>query len=652
MKRFTPLAFLFLLTLATRSVLADEVGQRKDLRRAVPADSFLVVHGSYNPERDYQRVYSERVFETICETRFIERCVESVTLQMTEDDRERALEWLEELKTAAAPIDVHALLDSKEVVYAQRMEPFEIDTFQVGEEHGRGASFLTSQHLLLVRLSSDAARDYQRGIKNILEVSERCCEGQAAIKTEKHDTITLTTMSLPEGPYCPAMARVGDVILLSSSCQFARDSLAMLTGNGNESGKPSKFDDPRLAEALRELPEAEDAVVFYDGRLQFDQLREMVDTLHRHAGDNPEVDRWVNLTTTIFDELAILDYVAAVEYTDGNRNCEQTLGKLLPHSEHRLLTEMLDGGEPFVDWHRWVPADATAYSLSPGANFHAVYEHAVRIMEEQLPELHQPLENFEKWQRQIDLHLDVDLLQAFSGECVSVTLPTERSSAMGGQDFVWAMRCHKPARIGWLIERLVDHLNQYPLIKMQGLRLADSEDLVGFQEVSAAICGLFGMQPVVGIDEGWMFVGSSAEAVQKVLLTRAGQLESIAETPAFKQFKLEVDGPVRGISFVNLAQQTRQIAKVCQQAGAVMPMVVGWANAQAGTDKKMEELVPLRVMAELLPSLGKIIGEFDFLESQLTMIQDGAQPGTWREYRVTLIRPAEMKHVILKERSD
>ena len=139
-----------------------------------------------------------------------------------------------------------------------------------------------------------------------------------------------------------------------------------------------------------------------------------------------------------------------------------------------------------------------------------------------------------------------------------------------------------------------------------------------------------------------MFVGSSAEAIQKVLLTRAGEFESIAETPAFKKFQLEVKGPVRSVHFVNVAQQTRQIAKACQQAGAIMPMVVGWANAKAGTDKKIEELVPLRVMAELLPSMGKIIAEFDFLESQLTVIQDGAQPGTWREHRVILVRPAAL----------
>ena len=68
--------------------------------------------------------------------------------------------------------------------------------------------------------------------------------------------------------------------------------------------------------------------------------------------------------------------------------------------------------------------------------------------------------------------------------------------------------------------------------------------------------------------------------------------------------------------------------------------VVGLAEAKAGTDKTdLEKTVPLLALADLLPGLGKIIGEFDFIEAQLTAVRDGEQPGTWREYRVTLVPP-------------
>jgi len=38
--------------------------QALDLRRAVPEDAYLVIHGRHNPERDYQRRYWREVWET------------------------------------------------------------------------------------------------------------------------------------------------------------------------------------------------------------------------------------------------------------------------------------------------------------------------------------------------------------------------------------------------------------------------------------------------------------------------------------------------------------------------------------------------------------------------------------------------------------
>ena len=73
----------------------------------------------------------------------------------------------------------------------------------------------------------------------------------------------------PQIPFRPTVIRSGDVLLVCSSEDLARRSLSMLKGGAGE----SKFDDPRLKEALSRLPEPEDSLVFYDGKLQFAQLR-------------------------------------------------------------------------------------------------------------------------------------------------------------------------------------------------------------------------------------------------------------------------------------------------------------------------------------------------------------------------------------------
>ena len=42
----------------------------------------------------------------------------------------------------------------------------------------------------------------------------------------------------------------------------------------------------------------------------------------------------------------------------------------------------------------------------------------------------------------------------------------------------------------------------------------------------------------------------------------------------------------------------------------------------------------------LLPSLGKIVSKFDFLEARLSVTQAGDQPGTYQRRTVTVVRPA------------
>ena len=130
------------------------------------------------------------------------------------------------------------------------------------------------------------------------------------------DTAVTTLMLPPPVPFRPTVAHRGDVLLLATSEDIARRSLAMLAGNGAE----SKFDDPRLLEALAKLPEPEDSLVFYDGRQQFAQMRGLVDFIRQVAKDEPEAQRIADLIELLFDEISIPDYEVTVGYTEGNLN--------------------------------------------------------------------------------------------------------------------------------------------------------------------------------------------------------------------------------------------------------------------------------------------------------------------------------------------
>lgn len=600
--------------LAAQVALAADRPRSLDLRRAVPADAYLAIYGKHNPERDFQREYYQEVWKTVQETQIIERALKIVTSRVPEEELEKAKSVLDELRTAAAPIDFKAILDSREVVYAQMMQ------------------VPTAQHLFLVRLSPKAASGCEEGIQNLFGLVEKYSEGQITAQSAKQGDASVTTLALPgEVPFRPTVVRLDDVLLLSSSDELAGRSLEMLVSGKGE----SKFDDPRLKEALRRLPEPEDSLVFYDGKLQFSQLRGMSNFIRQVSGGDPEAKRVADLLELVFDELAILDYEVTVEYTEGNQNRTAAYGKLLPGTEGKTFAKAVGSGKSFENWQAWVPAEAMAYSLSTGINLHPIYQRVMEVIKERFPEAHEGLEQFEKLQSDNDVYLDRDILQAFSGEIVSVSLPAAVPSMLGGQDSVVALRCHKPERIRELLHRLVDTLKQHPIAKGQQFDLTECKGLEGFEEISAVLLNAFALKPTIGFRDGWMFVGSNGSAVKKLLAARAGQAKTIADTEAFKRFHLKVEGPVEAISYTNLAESTRGLARMLGQAGAVAQLVVGMVGVEADA----EELKPVHEFLGLMPDVAKIVAKFDFLEEQISVTQDGDEPGSYVRRKVILVRP-------------
>ncbi len=592
-----------------------------DLRRAVPADAYMVVHSKHNPERDFQREYYKAVWKTVEETKIVERAVEIVTSRLSRDDVDKAKAVLEEIKQAAAPIKLEALANSKEVIYAQEMRVMSAEVKAVA-----------SQHLLLLRLTPEAAAETQKGIKNLFGLVEKYSQGKVPVESSTEGEATIVTLAVPrQVPFQPTAIRIGDVLLFSSSEELARQSLGMLLrGDGK-----SKFDDPRLKEALANLPAPEDSLVFFDAKQQISQLRGMVDFVRTAGQGNPNAQRAAGLMELFFDEATFMDYEVTVEYTEGNLNRSAAYGKLLPGAEKKTLAKVFGSGKPFSDWRAWVPASAVSYSLSTGANLHPLYERIIDVIKERFPEAEPGLAKFEEIQSQIGVHLDRDLLQAFSGECVSISLPAAKPSLVGGRGSVLAMRCQKPDRIRELLHQLVDKLKEHPAVAAQQLQLTKSKEMEGFEELSALALAGFGVKPAIGFRDGWMMIGSNAEAVNAALATKAGKAPSIADADSFKQFHLKVEGPVHSISYKNTAEDVRQVAAVLNQAGVIVPMVIGMVGAKANP----EDLKPVQEVLGLLPSVGKIVSKFDFLQAQLSVTQAGSQPGTYQRRTATVVRP-------------
>ena len=89
------------------------------------------------------------------------------------------------------------------------------------------------------------------------------------------------------------------------------------------------------------------------------------------------------------------------------------------------------------------------------------------------------------------------------------------------------------------------------------------------------------------------------------------------------------------VSYTNLGESIRQAAKMLNQIGAMLPMMIGMAGAQADP----EALKPVQEVVGLLPSVSRIVAKFDFLEAKMAVTQGGPEPGTFLTRTVTVVRP-------------
>ncbi len=611
--------FLLLVALQVASVrAADEL----DLRRGVPSDVYLVILAKHNPERDFQRKYYEEVWNTIQETQILEKALKIITSRMEEDQLEQANSVIEELREAVKPIDMQALADCKEMVYAQQMQMTSLGP--------QAPSIPVADHLVLLRLTPEAVQSTADGITNFFKLAEKHTGGELSVETTKVGDATVTALVMPpQSPFQPAIATMGEVLMFGSTKAFLEKSIGMLTGQQGE----SKFDDPRLAAALQKLPAPEDSLVFYDGKSQFETLQKIAPMIAEMGGGDENVERVAKIIDMIMKDVSILDYDVTVEYTEGNLNRTASYGKLLPGTEDSTLRKMLSSAEPFEKWQSWVPSGALSYSLGTGVYLHPLYERIMTVLDEDVEEAEDALEQFEQIQEQFDVHLDRDILQSFTGKYASVSMP----SNMGNADSVTALQCTNGDRIKELIHRGIEALKQIPAIQSQQLKLVPSKELKGFEELSAITLTALGVRPVIGFQDGWMYIGSSAKAVQKVLKTQAGEGETIEQSEAFTRLDIEVEGAVESIKYTNTAESTRALAAGLNQAGLMAPMFM----AMAGANSEDESLKPVQEVIALLPDLSRIVAKFDFLEATITVVQDGDEPDSYTKRSVTVVRPAE-----------
>ena len=299
---------------ATRAWSADAVAV--DIKRAAPTDAFLAVYARHNPERDYQRQYGVEAWKTFQQEHIGERVLGIITSHVPSEQLTAAKSKLQELHTAIEPIEFQAILNAQEFVLTETIEgPF-------------------NQVLVAVRLNAADAANCERGLTQALELVSRWSEGKVPVNSSRVKQASITAMSLPEAsPFQPAIGRFNDIVLVCTNANLLRRSLDQL----QDPDAKSKFDDPRLQEALTHLPKPEDSLVFFDGQKLFQSLHGIGEFIRGQAKNDPTAVRITHLWIGAIDAAAILDYDVSVGYTEPGQNRSVALGQTVFDYQDKLL---------------------------------------------------------------------------------------------------------------------------------------------------------------------------------------------------------------------------------------------------------------------------------------------------------------------------
>ena len=590
-----------------------------DLREAAPVEANLAVWGTQNPEREYMQGHQQAVFNEIEKSKIFEKSLHILQSHLSDGDAQQFLTIKSALQNALAPVEWKKLRDAKEIMYAQKMEG------------------PTALHLVMVRIPDGGAESLRQAIENLLTLASSATNGQLPMAVENVSGVEMKFLQLPaEVPitFQPAVGVQDDVLVFTTSLKFAKTGLDLLASPSAE----SKFDDPRVVAALQRLPAPEDTLVFLDGKQLFQQLHEIPNFITRMSQGQPDAERVTGLLTELINQCSVIDHEISVQYTEGFQQRTATFGQLTENLQDQVVGRMIVDQKPFENWMSFVPENAVGFSINDGCNLLPLYDWLMRDIPMRFPEVVPGLDKFAAIQNQYDVHLREDILQSFSGEFVSISLPGPVTMLGKQSDTVFMLRCSEPEHVEGLIHRGINALAEIRVVAQQGLSMKDVPGLDGFQQIDSGAFAMAQIAPVIGFHDGWMIVASKASAVKSVFATKSGDAASWANGDRFKEFGLSINGPVQSISFTNTGENVRAMSQTMQMLGTMAPLMLGAAQAEAGDDAAKAIQIAQEVLG-LLPSVGRIIGKMDFYDATMAVCEPGPEPNSYLRNTVTLIAP-------------
>lgn len=441
-----------------------------------------------------------------------------------------------------------------------------------------------------------------------------------ALTTEGEGDTVIHKLSLPQLPrefsFGVTLARHKDTILVGFGSTLVEQSLAMLQG---KEGK-SMAANPRFQEAFKKLPPPTDNAAFCDMSLMTSQLRSMMADVFKQAettgnppreGD-PGYDQYQmvkKLPMVLIDAMDAFDYSGSVSATDGMKTLSTAVMQMKPNAAEKPIYKILMGNGTLTDPLRYVPKDATNFSVGTGIDVAALWSWVMTLIRENVPDSESVLSGLAEFRERTGMDIEQDIIGWIHGGMTYVSVPGPTAFASG--EFAMMLKVRDEAKAKAAVGKLID-LIQQNLTEEQG-RIEDAEiaDAPGFKVARIQFLGAMpGLpsKPTIGVKDGWLILASTPEFVTTVLDTAAGKAENFSKNPRYAAECVQTSGAVSSLSFTDQTQLGENLSMLFGSVGMVSMM----APPEVSRNPMFQSLMGA------CTKLSRVARELNFFQSEST----------------------------------
>lgn len=553
-------------------VRGGELPESFTLGRYIPGDVWLYVHEAYNPERDFISAHWDRVWRAALDSG-IDADIKNLIISGTADSNRASFEAKWDAARNALSAVPWDRLGRVEVAVAQRI------------------AFPMPGYLVLLRNEPSDTEAIRRSLGGLVETIASVSNACVVLERERHGAKVWSLCLGKVGSMFEVFAR-GDVVGAAIGKGLTDEVLKLMAGTG---AKGAIADDPAFRRAIKSIESPEDGFQYYRWSLFHHQIRESMRHALRRAEEDPDVQMVKGVFTKALAHTDVFDYTLCVRRTEGMQEVKTGVTKVLADAAGTPLVRALTQRKPFDRFDRFIPADANGFWESTTVDLGLLYNTALEFIKQEVPgDGPELIARWDALQDTFGFNLNRDLFSWLSGEMVTVNLPGRAGSQM---NFVVMVRTKNPELAWKKVSGWLDALHRrFGQVMVNPAPAVNAE---GFRSVFHPMMMMMQVQPVIGMYEDWLMIGTRAKDVNRCLAAARETEPGIRENARFQREGLPARGPVTGAAFTDLSSQGEELA-------LVFGMLGGAAASFPATDDMRQIKTAMTLVSRLAPVMAKI----------------------------------------------